>query len=198
MTSDSSKTLLERLRDPDDGDAWKDFCERYRPVILAYTRRQRLQPADADNIVQEVIKAFVTAWRNGRFNSDKGRLRHWLARVARNKIADLHEKKARQERQAPDGSSTGILEREVDSRRQGFELIWEQEWENFCFRRFVEEASKRHDRKTICAFEQYALKGRPAREVAERLGITVNAVYMAKKRLYELYREVRKKLEEGR
>lgn len=195
MTSESSKTLLARLSDPGDEDAWGAFCDRYRPVILSYVRR--LQPADAEDIAQDVLVAFVRAWQRGRYDPGKGRLRHWLGRVAKRKAISRLRKSSRRERQAPHGSGTGFFEKQVDPRGENLELVWEQEWQRFRFDTFVERVSLQHDRKTLRAFELHVFKDKPAREVAEELGMTVNAVHQAKKRLYEKYKQIYRELEEG-
>src|SRR5579871_2387028 len=40
-------SLLVRLRDPDDGDAWKEFVRLYASVIYGFARKRGLQDADA-------------------------------------------------------------------------------------------------------------------------------------------------------
>lgn len=48
-------TLLIRLRDERDRQAWSDFVDVYSPVIYAFARRHGLQDANAADLVQEVL-----------------------------------------------------------------------------------------------------------------------------------------------
>jgi RNA polymerase sigma-70 factor (ECF subfamily) len=54
-------SLLVRLRDPQDGAAWREFVDLYVPVIYAYARRQGLQDADAVDLSQGVLSAVAGA-----------------------------------------------------------------------------------------------------------------------------------------
>lgn len=43
----TSITLLERLRQPSDPEAWCHFVELYTPLLYSWSRRLGLQEADA-------------------------------------------------------------------------------------------------------------------------------------------------------
>jgi DNA-directed RNA polymerase specialized sigma24 family protein len=56
QSSRTSVTLLGRLRrDPRDQTAWNEFVSRYRPKILEWCRRWRLQESDAQDVTQAVL-----------------------------------------------------------------------------------------------------------------------------------------------
>ena len=60
MADDSSSpttrvSLLVRLRDPADGEAWQTFVDVYAPLVYSYCRRKGLQEADASDVTQEVL-----------------------------------------------------------------------------------------------------------------------------------------------
>ena len=48
-------TLLVRLRDAGDEDAWQQFLELYAPVVFRLYRRRGLQDADAADLTQDVL-----------------------------------------------------------------------------------------------------------------------------------------------
>ena len=50
-------SLLVRLRDAGDQEAWRQFVGLYGPLIYRYGRRHRLQDADAADLTQEVLRA---------------------------------------------------------------------------------------------------------------------------------------------
>ena len=54
-------SLLVRLRDPDDVDAWKEFVRHYASVIYGFARKRGLQDADAADLMQEVLRSVAGA-----------------------------------------------------------------------------------------------------------------------------------------
>ena len=48
-------SLLLRIKDPADRDAWDEFVLIYRPVIYRMARKRGLQDADAQDLVQRVL-----------------------------------------------------------------------------------------------------------------------------------------------
>ena len=47
-------SLLERLSDAEDQEAWLTFAERYGPLIRDYGRRRGLQSSDCDDLLLRV------------------------------------------------------------------------------------------------------------------------------------------------
>lgn len=54
-------TLLERVSQSKDPLAWHDFCARYESLIRGFARRQGLQGADCDEVMQDVLMALTHA-----------------------------------------------------------------------------------------------------------------------------------------
>src|SRR5260221_4661436 len=88
-------SLLVRLRDPSDGDAWRQFVQLYGPVIYAFARRRQLQDADAADLMQEVLRGIMTSARRLNYDPTRGSFRGWLFTVKRNKLLDLRERQQR-------------------------------------------------------------------------------------------------------
>ena len=58
-------TLLARLRDPADMQAWSEFMRLYEPVIKGFVTGRGLQAADAQDICQHVLWAVARAAEEG-------------------------------------------------------------------------------------------------------------------------------------
>ena len=57
---DTRSSLILRLADNVDGEAWDEFVEIYEPFIYRYARRRGLQDADARELVQDVLGDLVS------------------------------------------------------------------------------------------------------------------------------------------
>src|SRR4051794_23031236 len=77
-------TLLERLRQPFDPEAWARFVSLYAPLLYAWGRRVGLQDEDAADLVQEVLVTLLQVLPT--FTYDRHRsFRGWLRTIALNK-----------------------------------------------------------------------------------------------------------------
>jgi RNA polymerase sigma-70 factor (ECF subfamily) len=172
-------SLLVRLRDARDGDAWRQFVELYAPLVYRYARRHRLQDADAADLTQEVLRAVSGAV--GRFDYDPGRgsFHGWVYTLAHRKLCDFLTRRRRQEQGSGDTATQGLLgELPAPEQEQ-----WERDYERRVFVWAAERARAEFREATWQAFWQTAVEGRPAAEVAGALGLSVGAVYIAKSRV---------------
>src|SRR6476646_7225471 len=77
-------SLLLRLPDAADARAWDDFVAVYAPLVYRLARRHGLQPADSDELVQDVLAAVAKAVETWLARDDRGPFRAWLLRIAKN------------------------------------------------------------------------------------------------------------------
>src|SRR5689334_10807301 len=103
-------SLLVRLRDPRDQDAWGEFVALYAPLVYGYLRRQGLQDADAADLSQDVLGAVAGAVGRLEYDPARGAFRNWLFTLVRHKLSNWR----RARRNRPDegnGPGTGkVLE----------------------------------------------------------------------------------------
>jgi RNA polymerase sigma factor (sigma-70 family) len=188
------QSLLVRLRDPRDGEAWAEFVAIYTPLIDRLARARGWQAADAADLTQEVFRAVAGAI--GRYDPDpaRGSFRSWLFRIARNLMinllaarrirpqatgdSDVQELLGRVP--APDGEDTALFE--VEYRRRVF--LWAAEQIRDEFRRSTWEA-----------FRLTAVDGQTAQAAAQATGISVGAVYIARSRVMARLRAVIEQVE---
>ena len=192
--SATSITLLEGLNEPDNQTAWRRFDRRHRPMVLN-SLRGILGPytAEVEEGAQDALWCAAQAYRAGRYDRRIGRLRAWVLGFAK-KIGFGQRRAiaARREIQLPDESSgTGMMERFPDARlRESERLAEEREQQRAALRKCFEIVRSKHDVKTVAAFVFYVGQGRPAKKVAESLGMKVSQVYVAKHRILGAIREI--------
>lgn len=175
-------SLLERLRRPDDPEAWRRFVELYSPLLFEWSRRNRVPEADAGDLVQNVLVILLKQMpaferRPG------GSFRGWLFTVLRNTWRDQCRAQARQPVIA--GGVSPDEHRRVDSNAE----VTESEYRSYLLRRVVRVLQSDFPEPTWRAFWMHVVEGRPAAEVAVTAGVTPNAVYLARGRVLKRLRE---------
>jgi len=199
MITRTSTQLLADLHDPAKADAWGLFSHRYRPIVVAFARRNGLQEANAEDVAQETMAEFLRAYREGRYDRSRGsRLRDWLKGIAANRVRESLRKRARtKERQPPESESqTDFLARVPDEKALDG---WNEEWQTHILSMCLRVAQSEFDSTTSEAFEMYAVRQIDAADVASHLNMSRNAVYIAKSRvlarLHELFADYDNPLE---
>ena len=183
-------SLLARLGDPGDRAAWRQFVELYGGLVYGFARRSGLQDADAADVTQEVFAAVAA----GRFEYDprRGRFRGWLYTVARRQIARALDGR----RSQPVGSGDSDVHRslaEAPGREAAADAVWEQEYQQQLFRLAAARVRDDFAPTTWQAFWRTAVLGESGAAVAEQLGLSVGAVYVARSRvLARLTEQVRR------
>ncbi len=174
-------SLILRLQDAADVVAWDEFAEIYAPVVYRSARRQGLQAADADNVVQEVLAAVaqsVTQWLQ---RDDRGPFRKWLFRIARNTAIDfLTRRKHRAWAEGGDAVARQLdeVEAAADMSSQ-FDLEYCRE----VFLRASEVVRRQVSETTWQAFYRTSVLQESVETVGKHLGLRAGAVYIARCRV---------------
>lgn len=76
-----------------NAESWRTFFELYGPIVHRYARHAGLPSYDADDVVANVMRNVLRAFRNG-FERDpaRGRFRDYLRTVANNEIRAVRRK----------------------------------------------------------------------------------------------------------
>ncbi len=177
----TSISLLLRLKDRSKTDAWDRFVELYTPLLLYWGRRAGLTSDDAADLAQEVLLTLLQ--KLPEFDYDRGgSFRSWLRTVTMNKWRDRQRRNARQPAANCDDVAA-VADRADD------DTFWGQEHRQLLVRRALELMQRDFEENTWKACWQTVVESRPAREVACELGITENAVYIAKWRVLRHLRQ---------
>lgn len=173
----TSLTLLERLTRGSNQEAWGRFVELYTPLLLAWCRRQGLSDADSADLMQTV---FVTLYEKlPEFRYDPKRsFRAWLKTV----LLNSWRNQTRKQRAGTPGAN-GTLDPElVEDTDPRLELD-EAEYREHLVGHALRLIEANFEPTTARACWEFVVQGRSAQSVADELGITVNAVYLAKSRV---------------
>ncbi|HET6882564.1 MAG TPA: RNA polymerase sigma factor [Pirellulales bacterium] len=180
-------SLLVRLCQPADEQAWQEFTEIYEPLVYRLARRRGFQHADADDLCQEVFQAAAKAIDRWQQRSDRGSFRAWLFRIARNVMINAIRHRQRHPGAVGGSDLKRLLDQQPADDQESRQLI--VEYERQLFQWAAEEVKKSFRHSTWQAFWQTSVEGRHANEVANELALSVGAVYIARSRVMARLRE---------
>src|SRR5215470_917564 len=185
IESQTTTALLESLFDLQNDSAWQQLDDRFRPVIVAFARRLGLGPADAADVAQETLSQFVRDYRNGKYDRERGRLRSWIIGIARHRIAELN--RGRANRREHRGQSA------IVSLPDDGELgdLWDAECRQAALCQAMRQlaTARKVSPRTLEAFRLHVIEETPPEQVAQTLGTSVRAIYIAKHRCLARLRE---------
>lgn len=172
--SSTSASLLVRVRDLGNSDAWQEFNLVYAPLISSYCRLRGVKPADTADISQNVIVRVMKAIQTFEYQPEKGRFRDWLGTITRNEIFRYIRKLSKE----PTATDIAYV---IDVVTEDPE--WSEAFTIHVVRVACDKISREFEPSTWQAFESTWFRNEPTHEVADRLGLTLQAVYVAKSRV---------------
>ncbi|HVX13498.1 MAG TPA: sigma-70 family RNA polymerase sigma factor [Pirellulales bacterium] len=175
-------SLLLRLRDSQDHEAWVEFVSLYEAVIYRLLRRHGLQDADAREVMQEVLLAVSRSVDRWDPDKDRGSFRGWLRRVARNLVINWVKRGQRHALATGDSDLQAMLDRLPDQ-SEPESAEFDHELRRALFQRAAEQVREEVQPATWQAFWRTAVEGAPPAETARQLGMSVGAVRVAKCRV---------------
>ncbi len=172
-------SLLVRIRDPQDAEAWSQFVKVYSPLVYRYARRRGLQDADAADLTQDVLRTVTRSIKRFEYDPARGTFRGWLMSVTRTRLCDFLAR-----RQASGSGDTKVVQllQQLPA-PQDEEERWEREYRKCVFEWAAGQIRGEFQDSTWDAFWQTSVEGRETKEVSRSLGITVGAVYIARSRV---------------
>jgi RNA polymerase sigma-70 factor, ECF subfamily len=182
----TASNLLGQVK-ANEGPAWQRLAVLYAPLVYSWARRAGLQAEDAADVVQEVFRAVLMHIADYESGPGPGSFRAWLWTITRNKVRDHWRRQQRQpvgvggsdaqerllespapecpQDEEPAGAGGGVLQRALERIRPQFE---ERTWQ---------------------AFWRVTAEDQCPAEVAAALGMSVNAVYVARSRVLARLRQ---------
>lgn len=185
---DTSLSLLGKLQNSADDEAWARLMELYAPLLRSWLRRYNVQPSDTDDLVQEVLVTLATGLKHFEHRGQAGAFRAWLRSIMVNRLRAFWRSQQRHPQAPADSDMALRLEQFADpaSETSG---IWNREHDQAVVNRLLSLVEPHFARTTWEAFYKVTLMGLRADEVAEQLGISVNAVFIAKSRVLRRLRQ---------
>ena len=186
-------SLLIRLRDNADADAWSQFVDIYSPLIFSFARRCQLQESDAADLVQEVMGEVAKSISRFEYDPELGKFRSWLYKIAKRTSSRIQQRQLRQPKGTGDSHAVQLLSNHPDQ-HDDLQQLWDREYQQQLIDWATAQIRDQFREDTWRAFWLTSVEEQPPQEVAKLTGLSVGSVYVAKsrvlKRLAEKIREI--------
>jgi RNA polymerase sigma-70 factor (ECF subfamily) len=170
-----------------DADAWRELLDRYSWLVFQWCRNAGQNAEDAADVVQAVMAQLAVSLPNFEKDGKKAAFRRWLRTITRRRIADFCRTEAKQPRaEGGSGAQQRFLAMPTaaeSSSSDGAGGVRERLWN------LIETLENEFDESTWQAFWLMTFENRPSGEAGALLGMTANAVRLAKGRVLQRLRE---------
>ena len=192
MTSpETQSSLLLRVRNSNDAAAWNEFVQIYQPVIHRLARINGLQPADADDLTQQVLIAVSSAVDRWEPDASRGRFRTWLRKIAQNAILNALSRGARDRASAD--QAIELLLKEFPNRDKQHAAQLQTEYRRQIFQQAASQIRREFTEDTWSSFWLTAVDGLEVEQAAIKLGRSRGSVYASRSRVMK---RLKQKVEE--
>ena len=185
---ETSLSLLERLRQSPENESWNRLVELYTPLIRAWLRRYDVQDSDANDLVQDVLLAVSKDLSKFEHAGHPGAFRGWLKTILINRLRKFWRARDRRPQARGDSDIDARLA-QLDNPASEMSQIWNREHDQYVLRQLMALTEPHFEPNTWKAFCRVALDGAKADAVAQEMGISRNAVVIAKCRVLHRLRQ---------
>ncbi len=180
-------TLIQRLKDQQDEQAWNEFYQFYWDLITGWARKYGCSHTLAQDVFQETMVCLLRNLPNFEYDPNKGCFRAYLKTIVLRRVRDAFRREGKYI------SATATESADEDDNRDIFSSIaddsadFEPEMDAAWLRGILTQALRNTYRKidtlTYKSFCLYVLDGLPVEEVGKRLDISrTGTIYQQKSR----------------
>ena len=185
-------SLMLRLRDPQDQQAWARFVAIYEPLILRLMRRRGLQDADARDLTQQVVVTVMRAVDTWQPDGREASFRRWLFTIARNLALRFVQQGTTDRgpgRRGAGGTDMLELMKRLPEPEHRTVEAFDEEYRDAVFHWAAEQVRHEFRESVWHAFWRTCVLNEPIADVADELGMTTGYVYVARSRIVARLRQ---------
>ncbi|HEY3963953.1 MAG TPA: sigma-70 family RNA polymerase sigma factor [Planctomycetaceae bacterium] len=182
---ETPKSLLDRIRHGSENSDWQQLTDLYTPFLRRIVQHFGVSGAECDDLIQDVFIVLVREIGNFEHNQQRGAFRRWLRLITLNRLRGA--RRSRGTLKAASFDPAVFLDNWPDTSND-LERLWDDEHDTWVARKLLEILEPEFTMSTWQAFYRQVVDGRPAAEVAGELGLSTNAVLIAKSRVLRRFR----------
>ncbi len=187
-TPETSCSLLERARDPADALTWRRLHQIYAPLLRRWVSSYVARPDEVDDLVQDVFAVLARELPHFERAGHIGSFRGWLRSITVNRVRAYWHARAHRPVAIGGEDFWGKLE-QLEAPDSTLARSWDEEHDRHVLATLMDTVRMEFHSSTWWAFEGTVVQGRPNAEVAAELGLSLNAVLVAKSRVLKRLRQ---------
>jgi RNA polymerase sigma-70 factor (ECF subfamily) len=184
---ETRQSLLLRAQNGETS-AWKLLTDLYRPLIVGWLNRQGVPATDLEDLSQEVLLSVVKQLPTFQHSGQRGAFRSWLRTIVCRRAADYWRATDTKARATGGSGATAALQQIADP-ESALNRQWDEEHDQYVVHCLLDLVEQKFEPVSLQAFRRLALEGASGAEVAQELGLSVTAVYVAKSRVLARIRQ---------
>jgi RNA polymerase sigma-70 factor (ECF subfamily) len=189
----TSPSLLGRLQDTSNEQAWSEFVRRYGGQILQWCRKWKLQEADAQDVTQTVLVKLASKMRTFTYDPTRS-FRAYLKTLTNYALCDFLESRRRPG--LGGGGSAALDALHTVAARDDLIAHLNSAFDQELLERAMQDVQERVAPHTWAAFRMAAIDGMSGAAIAEKLGMKVATVFKARSKVQQMLQSEIQKLEE--
>ena len=174
------QTLIMRIKNQDDEQAWNEFVLYYRSFIRVILKHLRISENDVEDLIQDILLKIWKALATLNFDAERARFRTWMNTVIRNAVIDFQRSKSRKIKTADNENEVNTEKFPLDN--DEFTEIIDKEWRSHITRLALENVRSAFSGNAIEVCEMH-LNDASIKEIAEKLDLAETSVYKLRKRV---------------
>ena len=186
-------SLILRLSDASDADAWEQFVSIYQPLIWSVAKRLQMSDADSHDACQNTLLRLSQVVHQWSPNEETSNFRGWLFRVARNCMLREFEKKENRTVSAVTSEGEQFLDQLAKGPDES-DSLFQLELRRQLFAVAIETVRPSVKPLYWDAFRLSYIENHGIKETAKLLKTDVATVYVARHRVINRIREEINKL----
>lgn len=183
----TATSLIERLK-LEDAQAWQQLVTLYGPLVYSWTRRAGVPPEDSRDVVQDVFQSVVRYVASFRRDQPGDSFRGWLYTITKSKVAE-HWRRQRGPQAAGGTEAMQRMAQFAEEDSRSVSGVGDAIDSDGTLIRAMELIRAEFENQTWRAVWSVVVEGRSPADVATELGMSTNAVYVAKSRILRRLRE---------
>lgn len=195
----TSPSLIERLRDREDRESWREFFNRYWKLVYGLAIKAGLTESEAEEVVQETMVSISRNLDDYQYRPQECSFKSWMFKMTKWRIIDQMRKRPpdviRPTRTDTATDRTGTVERVPDEVTPRLDQFWEEEWQQNLLGVALARVKGKVSIKEFQVFDLYVLKGWTVNDVRAMLHLTAAHIYVIKHRVSSLIKKEIKRLE---
>ena len=186
--NETRQSLLLRAQTGEES-AWKDLTDLYRPLIIGWLNRQGVPAVDLEDLSQDVLLSVVKHLPSFEHSGRRGAFRSWLRTIVCSRTTD-YWRAIGANTQASGGSGATAALQQIADPDSDLNRQWDEEHDRYVLGCLLDLVDEEFEPTTLRAFRRLALDGASGAEVAQELGLSKSAVYVARSRVLQRIRQV--------